>query len=432
MNFIQRILVSLILMGAMWGCLTGSARAQEVTGLPVQEVARFYVDILSYASDSSGKSRVDFYLEVPHRTLQFVKEGDVFHASYEVFLTILDSADRQVNESFWREEIDTDNFEETVSLQSGKLSQKVFFLLPARYTILTQVRDTETKKSGLVKRVVVVRDVSSSALSMSDPMFIRNLSYENGKTVVVPNITTNIGEAKTGFYIFFETYNTGSADSVSFMLNIRNIKGEIIQKDSLKMFVPAGKKSFFPNINSGRLGAGDYTLELALLPSVPQGAKILVAKPFMVRWQGLPVSIENLDLAVDQLQYITDEEQIDAMKKLPSDEKRLRFQDYWKKKDPSPNTERNELMEEYYGRIEYANKNFGHYTEGWKTDRGMVYIIFGAPNNIERHPFDIDAKPYEIWTYYQLDREFVFVDMSGFGDYRLQTPIWDIWRTRPR
>jgi GWxTD domain-containing protein len=198
------------------------------------------------------------------------------------------------------------------------------------------------------------------------------------------------------------------------------------------MFVPAGKKAFFPNINSGRLGAGDYTLELGLSPSSPQVASMFVAKPFMVRWQGLPVSIENLGLAIDQLQYITNEDQIDALKKLPSDEQRLRFQEFWKKKDPSPNTERNELMEEYYGRIEYANKNFGHYTEGWKTDRGMVYIIFGAPNNIERHPFDIDAKPYEIWTYYQLDREFVFVDMSGFGDYRLQTPIWDIWRTRPR
>ena len=54
------------------------------------------------------------------------------------------------------------------------------------------------------------------------------------------------------------------------------------------------------------------------------------------------------------------------------------------------------------------------------------------PNNIERHPFDIDAKPYEIWTYYEQNREFVFVDATGFGDYRLQNPMWDLWRTRPR
>jgi hypothetical protein len=63
---------------------------------------------------------------------------------------------------------------------------------------------------------------------------------------------------------------------------------------------------------------------------------------------------------------------------------------------------------------------------------GMVYIIFGTPNNIERHPFDIDARPYEIWTYYENNREFIFVDISGFGDYRLQTPIWDVFGTRPR
>ena len=90
------------------------------------------------------------------------------------------------------------------------------------------------------------------------------------------------------------------------------------------------------------------------------------------------------------------------------------------------------MMDEYYGRIQFANQNFGHYIDGWKTDMGMIYVIFGSPSNIERHPFELDSKPYEIWTYYDLGREFIFVDMSGFGDYRLQTPLWDVNRTRIR
>jgi hypothetical protein len=56
---------------------------------------------------------------------------------------------------------------------------------------------------------------------------------------------------------------------------------------------------------------------------------------------------------------------------------------------------------------------------------GMVYIIFGEPSNIERHPYEMDTKPYEIWAYYNINKQFVFVDNSGFGDYRLITPIWD-------
>ena len=118
------------------------------------------------------------------------------------------------------------------------------------------------------------------------------------------------------------------------------------------------------------------------------------------------------------------------MKKAAPEDKRRMFNEFWKKRDPTPKTDYNELMEEYYSRVDYANKNFGHYMEGWKTDRGMVYIIFGIPNNIERHPFDMDAKPYEVWTYYEINREFTFVDATGFGDYRLMNPIWDTWRTR--
>jgi len=58
----------------------------------------------------------------------------------------------------------------------------------------------------------------------------------------------------------------------------------------------------------------------------------------------------------------------------------------------------------------------------------MIYIIFGAPNNVDRHPFEVDSKPYEIWAYYELNYSIVFVDETGFGDYRLQTPIWEIWQ----
>ena len=146
----------------------------------------------------------------------------------------------------------------------------------------------------------------------------------------------------------------------------------------------------------------------------------------------MPSTILDLDKSIDQMQYVLDKDHLDEMKDAPENLKREVFQQFWKQKDPTRGTERNELMEEYFGRVAYANKSFSHYIEGWRSDMGMVYIIFGPPSNVERHPFDIGEKPYEIWTYYQQNREFVFFDQSGFGDYRLQTPIWDVQRTRPR
>ncbi|MDP3683995.1 MAG: GWxTD domain-containing protein, partial [Ignavibacteria bacterium] len=73
----------------------------------------------------------------------------------------------------------------------------------------------------------------------------------------------------------------------------------------------------------------------------------------------------------------------------------------------------------------YANAHFTHYTEGWKSDMGMVYIILGAPNSVDRHPFEYDSKPFEVWEYYQINRQFIFVDNTGFGDYRLTTPFYN-------
>ena len=54
----------------------------------------------------------------------------------------------------------------------------------------------------------------------------------------------------------------------------------------------------------------------------------------------------------------------------------------------------------------------------------MVYITLGPPNNVDRHPFDYDAKPYEVWEYYDQNLQFVFMDETGFGDYRLITPMY--------
>jgi GWxTD domain-containing protein len=149
---------------------------------------------------------------------------------------------------------------------------------------------------------------------------------------------------------------------------------------------------------------------------------------FNIHWRGLPRSVKDLDVAINQLRYIATDAELSHIKDGATPEERQKsFVEFWKKKDPNPNTPRNEKMEEYYAKVEYANKHFSHYVEGWRTDMGMVFIIFGAPNSVDRHPFEIDSKPYEVWSYYDLNHQFIFVDESGFGDYRLTTPIWDVW-----
>lgn len=69
-----------------------------------------------------------------------------------------------------------------------------------------------------------------------------------------------------------------------------------------------------------------------------------------------------------------------------------------------------------------ATERYSNYTrKGWRTDRGRVFILYGKPDEVERHPSEGVIKPYEIWYYYQIENgvQFVFVDKNGFSDYEL-------------
>ena len=89
------------------------------------------------------------------------------------------------------------------------------------------------------------------------------------------------------------------------------------------------------------------------------------------------------------MKYIINEREIDKNHKKVNKDKENYFYNLWKAMDPTPKTEFNELMDEYYRRVSYANENFEGWKEGWETDRGMIYILFGPPDQVERtNPFN--------------------------------------------
>ncbi len=141
----------------------------------------------------------------------------------------------------------------------------------------------------------------------------------------------------------------------------------------------------------------------------------------------------NTDVA-----YIITKEEKRAFDALQTDEERENFiENFWRRRDPNPDTEENEYREEYYERIAYANEHFTSGIPGWKTDRGRVYIAWGKPDSIESHPaggsYDrpsyegggsTTTYPFEIWFYRHLDGvgdglEIEFVDPTGTGEYRM-------------
>ena len=84
--------------------------------------------------------------------------------------------------------------------------------------------------------------------------------------------------------------------------------------------------------------------------------------------------------------YIIAPEEKDAFRHLNTDEEREQFvEQFWLRRDPTPDTIENEFKEEHYRRIAYANERFGIGRPGWRSDRGRIYIIHGPPDQIESH-----------------------------------------------
>jgi GWxTD domain-containing protein len=136
--------------------------------------------------------------------------------------------------------------------------------------------------------------------------------------------------------------------------------------------------------------------------------------------------------------YIITDEERKAFKQLQTDEERQAFvEQFWLRRDPTPDTEENEFKEEHYRRIAYANEHYASGIPGWKTDRGRIYIVYGPPDEIESHPsggtyerpFEegggtTSTYPFEKWRYRYIDDignniEIEFVDPTMSGEYHM-------------
>ena len=151
-------------------------------------------------------------------------------------------------------------------------------------------------------------------------------------------------------------------------------------------------------------------------------------------------SVEKIykDWVTKEVAYIITSDEKKAYNSLKTSEERENFiENFWRRRDPNPDTEENEYREQYFERLAYANEHFASGIPGWKTDRGRIYLTFGKPDEIETHPsggnYDrpsyegggsTTTYPFETWFYRHLDNvgegvEIEFVDPTGTGEYRI-------------
>lgn len=382
----------------------------------------FYLDAASYKTDLPNKTRLDVFIQIPYENLQFVKTRGELVAKYSVTLSFYDEdKDDLLFEKVWNSNITASSFEAASSDKNFKFDYRSFDLAPETYLLECNVYDKDSKKDYTVEATINLPDFNKN-IQFSDLMFIKS----EVDSQIIPNIARNYTTQDSILSFFYELYSDRD-QALNLKYDIENSEEEVVFSKTDTQKVSQGANFIKYKLVDSNYSLGKYTL---IVKAVDNDGDLITgtAKSFISRIYGFPVSITNLDNAIDQMIHISGKSVRDNLLDTENPEERLqKFKDFWKAQDPDPSTIGNEVLNEYYRRIEYSNKHFKHYYEGWKTDMGTIYTVLGPPNNVERHPFEYDSKPYEIWYYYSINQRFVFIDETGFGDYRLVNFNYGDW-----
>ena len=403
-----------------------SAQVEYSAGQRGGKSINFSVDVGGFKSSVPNKTRMDFFVQVPYSSIQFVKKDDGFYASYNITLSFADESKTNIIfERTWKERVKTTNFEQTLSGENFNLSYKTYDLNPEKYFVKCIVEDSDSRSASSKEIPLVVKQISDS-LGVSDLILVSEFVKDSAGEKIIPNVTASVTNRSTSVPLYFEIYSNKTRE-INIEYSLDDLKNSSSFKQMEHLTVKPGTNLVKHTINNISFSVGEYLLNAVIKDN---DWKIItsVEKKIYSKIHGVPSAITDLNKAVEQIIYIASPEELDFIKEGKNyDEKLERFLSFWDKKKPNSKTDYNPILYEYFSRVDYANKHFKGLVEGWRSDMGMIFITFGPPSSVERHPLDSNSKPYEIWDYYELNRSFVFSDQTGFGDYRLVNPDYSRW-----
>ena len=375
-------------------------------------------------------SQITYYLSyrIPYNNLVFVKQN----GSYTSGITLNVEAKNSESKEFFREStfnsVEAGSYEDTES-ENDYAEGVVKLILPAGdYSVFPSLKINNIQRDINFKPLKIN---SSKIKKFLDPFVVSNETVcGEDENLLLRNFAGDIPfSAKESKLLI------AAIDSVK-----NNLSFKIIQKDKLifeETIIPVEAKNIIIEecenglaLKTEEGGDAFYLYELKGLSSrlIEGKAKIEIYKEekFIdtlntgISWIEKPASLYDMKSAIENLSLIAESEDIKRIKSAEEDERYEAFLNYWKSFDPTPETSYNEIMAEFYGRVDEADEKFAPAddTKGSKTDRGEIYIKYGEPDSVNRFSSDEYAS-VELWKYTDLNLEFYFADNSGLGNFRL-------------
>ena len=437
-SVIQRGLVTSVLSFLV---LAGIAPAIGQT-IPPAEALRLYVDFARFRGDEKNMF-VEVYYSVPQSSITYKSAEGGFKGGIVITLVVL-KRDSMVYGDKWAV---PHTIKDSNAVRSGmNLVGLTNVGVPEGEYVLKMLGQDENNPSrkDSVSLRLPVRMVGEDVMAISDLELASSIKQQGSKTSPFYKNTLEVVPAPEGLFgedqrcfLYAEAYNllAGGGHSEYFVKTVvlDAVGRELVSRELAKKRT-AESSVIVDNVTIDQLKSGTYSLVVGLLDS---SKKVICStgKKFFVFNKKLGVdsslvagsrsgslgeyagvSEADLDREFDWARYEANDAEKTQFKGLhTSDAKRKFLADFWQRRPLG-------FKEEYLKRVAYANSKFGIMgRRGFLTDRGRVYIVYGPPDDNDRHPNESELRPYEVWTYNDIQGGviFAFVQRSSTGDYEL-------------
>ena len=418
-----------------------SARAQS----------RFHLsaDLARYRGDSTSVY-LELYYSFDVSQLTFQLSGTKWKS--EVLMQVAfkrSSDDSIVAQQMWRIPISTTD---SSLLSSSRTYVDVagFFLKPDIYRLSVSARDMDMPaERDSFSMPIDLQPIAQNQISLSDVELCTSIVPADKDSVnrfvkntyeVKPNPSRIYGAGLPVVFYYVEAYGLLKNSSPHYYTKVtvtNSIGTEVLSRERMASRVNESNVEV-GTVKVNTLRTGSYNFNFTIIDSVDNSSSTST-KRFFVYNPTLPMDSlttttegsimgseygvmaePELDREIAEVRYIAKDAELAQFKSVTGvDAKRKLLYEFWRRRENDPDAPK---KSEYLKRVDYTNEHFRNaFQEGWKTDRGRVFIVYGPPDEIDRHASEGDTKPYEIWTYNSIQGgvEFVFGDRSGSSNYTL-------------
>ncbi len=383
------------------------------------------------------QSYVEIYYSFNRKELEFVPQEDGWVAKVLMQLNILDEQGNEVENRMWNTLSKVKDAKEAETVDYMIIDQVGTKLKPGSYQITLQATDVNSTSQGEATLKAEVKEFSKKKLQLSDLELAFNIEtdttagrFAKAGQKVLPNPSRVFTHTGGMVYFYAELYNLADAPKAKpeyelkfKVLDTTGKKAKDFGKQTKTK--PGNSAVVISGINIGTFAGGEYVLQLEAKDK-ETSKKAYSTKNFVVIRELTEEELiaEEIKRFKQDVAYIASLGELDMFDQLNFSGKRNFIAEFWRKRDPDPETPENEFKIEHYRRINLANLRFSRTREsndGWNTDMGRIYILHGEPSEIERHPSTRDTKPWEQWNYHKLQggAYLIFLDKDGYGVYRL-------------